>query len=516
MMIGHVAMSLIPIVLLLAPYLIICWIIHRSITALAFCSSSAAAGSTTTTKSETTNTTHTMPKLHVLFSTPTTTGLLLAVCLFHLSTEHNNNNNNNNSTTTASGLHDLIKGTDPLLNEILRLVPSIQKGPTPPLFFRNRHLQFIPWLIQNELHRLEGIPFQRIDIEVMACADKSEGPDCIPSLHLNDTVTLDIFPPFDNDDNDNDHHPNFNRSSPIILFAPGLRCYSQDLPGQMIMRRAYAEGFRSVVINRRGHTPGMPLKSPRWNLFGDIDDMEQVYWHLKENLVDQYTPMFLHGISSGTAVTVTALSAWDKRRTAGGKAPSFVASIAVTPGYDISKVMTPERFLFPYNDILTPLVKSHFVLQNEDLLRAYNSEAVDATLAATSLQEFVDAAAPFAGYPNATAYYRGENPINELRVITTPKFVLNAIDDPCCHINNLYEASPYVHHDGFTFAEMVSQTDRALLAVTKTGSHCPFLDGFFLPITKDPLYGGWMLASWADQVSIEYYRAALEVYGDRR
>jgi predicted alpha/beta-fold hydrolase len=167
---------------------------------------------------------------------------------------------------------------------------------------------------------------------------------------------------------------------------------------------------------------------------------------------------------------------------------------------------------------LTSLVKQHFVLQNEELLRQFNSNAVDAALAATSLQEFVDATAPFAGYPNASAYYHVENPINEVRHISTPKLVLNSIDDPCCHIDNLYEASPYPQHDGYTYAEMVSQTERGMVAVTKTGSHCPFLDcnNWFLPVTRDPLYGGWMLSSWADQVAIEYYKAALAVYGDRR
>jgi predicted alpha/beta-fold hydrolase len=262
----------------------------------------------------------------------------------------------------------------------------------------------------------------------------------------------------------------------------------------------------------------MPLKAPRWNLFGDVDDMEQIYWYIKNDLADPDTAMFLHGISSGTALTVTALRKWDKRRKDSPHlaSPSFVASMAITPGYDISRVLQPDRFKFPYNDILTLQVKQHFVLQNEKVLRHFDSKAVDATLRANSLQEFVDAAAPFAGYSNATEYYRDGNPINEIRDISTPKFVLNAVDDPCCMIDNLYEQSPYVHHAGKTYAEMIMETSNALVAVTKTGSHCPFLDGFLFPFVRDPLYGGWMLNSWADQVSIEFYRASLEVYGDRR
>jgi hypothetical protein len=82
----------------------------------------------------------------------------------------------------------------------------------------------------------------------------------------------------------------------------------------------YAMGIRSIVVNRRGrniiYPQPKPLKSPRWNLFGDVDDMEQAYWYIKEHLsVTHDTALFLlYGVSSGTAVTVTSLSKWDKRR----------------------------------------------------------------------------------------------------------------------------------------------------------------------------------------------------------
>jgi len=83
------------------------------------------------------------------------------------------------------------------------------------------------------------------------------------------------------------------------------------------------------------------------------------------NFVDPNTPLFLHGISSGTAAVVSALSEWDSRRVEQPSlvSPSFVASISVTPGYDTSKVLKPERFKFQYNDLLTPMVKEHFVLK---------------------------------------------------------------------------------------------------------------------------------------------------------
>ena len=57
---------------------------------------------------------------------------------------------------------------------------------------------------------------------------------------------------------------------------------------------------------------------------------------------------------------------------------------------------------------MTLMVKNHFVLQHEELLRSMDSKAVDDSLKAATLQDFLDAAAPFAGYKNATASMRAK------------------------------------------------------------------------------------------------------------
>jgi len=406
----------------------------------------------------------------------------------------------------------LITGKDPRLQELLDECPLMKRGPQPPFWFRNRHVQLVPWMFQNFLHSWHGIPFQRFNFTVTDCIDKST-PNCIPDDSMNDTITLDVFPPFSSDNDDT----RFPRSAPVILFIPGLRCHSQDLPSNSILRAVYGKGFRSIVVNRRMHTPGTVLKAPRWNLFGDVDDLEQVYWHVKRHLIDDNTPMFLHGISSGTATVVSALSAWDKRALLQPDlpAPTFVGAVSLSPGYDISKVLRPERFKWPYNPLLTQLVKDHFLGQNERILRAFNSTAFDQAMSASSLQGVVDASAPFAGYPDAKSYYDHVNPVNEMQYISTPSFVLNAIDDPCCNIENLYESS--VRHNGTSYADIVGNSERGIIVVTKTGSHCPFLDGeSWWPFVHDPYSGGIMLNSWADQSIAEFYVAALKVYNDRR
>ena len=73
-----------------------------------------------------------------------------------------------------NGLAELIRGSDPKLEQILKLVPAISRGPEPPLLLHNRHLQFAPWMIQNEFHN-GNIPFEEIYFNVTGCLDKSIG-----------------------------------------------------------------------------------------------------------------------------------------------------------------------------------------------------------------------------------------------------------------------------------------------------------------------------------------------------
>ena len=234
------------------------------------------------------------------------------------------------------GLNDLIVGTDSRVQQVLAMCPEIRTGPAPPIWFSSRHIQFIPWMVQNEIHKLwGGIPFERHNLEVTDRLDKAD-PAGEQSPAMKDLITIDVFPPFDDPENLYGFPPD----APVILFAPGLRCHSQDIPGNSIVRVAYSKGFRSVAVNRRGHTPGEYLKAPRFNLFGDVDDLEQVYWHVKDNLIPAGTSIHLEGVSSGCAVVVSALGEWDKRRKEHPKirTPTFTSAVVVTPGYDTSKV----------------------------------------------------------------------------------------------------------------------------------------------------------------------------------
>ena len=65
-------------------------------------------------------------------------------------------------STPSEGLADLVKGTDPLLDEILARVPAIKRG---------RVRRCSRSCSQNLLHQLDGIPYQRVEVDVTDCAD---------------------------------------------------------------------------------------------------------------------------------------------------------------------------------------------------------------------------------------------------------------------------------------------------------------------------------------------------------
>ena len=63
----------------------------------------------------------------------------------------------------------------------------------------------------------------------------------------------------------------------------GLLVNDASLQAIMTKAKQYGSGFRSIIIQKG---------SPRWNLFGDVDDMEQICWYVKNNFVASDTPFF--------------------------------------------------------------------------------------------------------------------------------------------------------------------------------------------------------------------------------
>jgi len=391
------------------------------------------------------------------------------------------------------------------LKRVYDRMPSARIAPEPPVWCSGPYMQFLPWVLYNLLiATLAPLPFEVEEVEVCGLVDKSKPESESNPRNVRDTVTVNYFPPVSN----GAAQANLPLDAPAIFVDPGLTCTAQDVPGSSLMRRACLAGFRVVVLERRGHHA--PLRSPRFNLFGDIDDFEQVYHTVAKRLTG--APLFWVGLSSGSKLVVEGLGKFDRRRAEGDNtAPSFVAACCLCPGYNLETCF--DRFAFPFAQMCLANAKSMFVGQNEKVLRAYDEATYEKVMGSTSLSSMLFAAAPFAGYPSSTEYFAAENPVLFTSHVRTPTLLVNAEDDPMTVVANAFEKSPF-QEDGATFVEQLERSPCGMLLISSTGSHCPFLDGRLWPFERVPMWlGGFILNSWCERCTLEFFAGYLEETG---
>ena len=83
-----------------------------------------------------------------------------------------------------------------------------------------------------------------------------------------------------------------------------------------------------------------------------------------------------------------------------------------------------------------------------------------------TLAEFESSYYEMAGYVDYDSYNQATNPIYVFENVTIPLLILNAKDDPVCHIKNF---EPY--------KDMIRQMPNIAVVTTKKGSHCGFYEG---------------------------------------
>ena len=115
-------------------------------------------------------------------------------------------------------------------------------------------------------------------------------------------------------------------SAPVVLILPGL-CGSIEGTGHTIHAMLEA-GLRPACLHARGC--GVPLTSPRFNMFGDTADLCDALERIAQRRPE--APVCLHSISAGTALMVRYLGEQ------GASAP-IAAAVANCPGYDIVLVV---------------------------------------------------------------------------------------------------------------------------------------------------------------------------------
>lgn len=211
-------------------------------------------------------------------------------------------------------------------------------------------------------------------------------------------------------------------------------------------------GWRVALCLRRGHA-NLPMPIPKISIFGSTDDLREQIQHIQAKFPD--SPLYAVGSSAGTGLLVRYLGEE-------GEQTPFKAAFALCPGYDTehgfknvhpfySKVMTRKlfkSFIYPYT---TTWEKTASLAQ---------------VLASTSLLEFQYQCFELAGYSSFEDYNQATNPILVFENVKIPLMILNAEDDPVCHIQNF---APY--------KEAIQQMSNIMVVTTKKGSHCGFYEG---------------------------------------
>lgn len=226
-------------------------------------------------------------------------------------------------------------------------------------------------------------------------------------------------------------------------------------------------GWRVVVCSRRGHG-GLPLTVPRLNTLGDCDDLREQIAHIQRRFPD--SPLYAAGVSAGSGLLVRYLGE------EGDNSP-IRAGLAYCPGYDIDTAFARTQPF--YSRMMARKLVRTFVTANQEVfgqLATYPD-----CLQAGDLHSLHQRLYEIAGFDSYASYSAASNPMVVIDRITVPLLVLNAADDPVCVIDNVHE-----HRHQF---EALS---KALLVITRRGSHCAYFEG-------------WRADSWANRLAAEYF-----------
>ncbi|MDN5512869.1 YheT family hydrolase [Acinetobacter sp.] len=226
-------------------------------------------------------------------------------------------------------------------------------------------------------------------------------------------------------------------------------------------------GWRIALCLRRGHA-NLPMPVPKISMFGSTDDLREQIQYIQTRFPQ--SALYAVGSSAGTGLLVRYLGEE-------GENTPFKAAFALCPGYDTelgfknvhpfySRLMTKklfDAFIHPYSEAWQQIPSLPKVLAAKDLL------------------EFQYHYFELAGYSSFEDYNQATNPIHVFENVKIPLMILNAEDDPVCHIRNL---EPY--------KEAIQKMPNIVVVTTKKGSHCIFYEG-----VKQP-------ESWATRLIADY------------
>lgn len=211
-------------------------------------------------------------------------------------------------------------------------------------------------------------------------------------------------------------------------------------------------GWRIALCLRRGHA-ALPLPVAQMNLFGSTSDLKEQISYIQKKFPQ--SNLYGVGSSAGTGLLVRYLGE------VGDQTP-FRATFALCPGYNTELGFANVHPV--YSKVMTKKLFKKFILPYRKTWEKTSS--VVNVLKTKNLAEFESAYFELAGYESYESYSLATNPIYVFENIRVPLLILNAEDDPVCHIKNFY---PY--------EKTIKSMDYVAVVTTKKGSHCGFYEG---------------------------------------
>jgi predicted alpha/beta-fold hydrolase len=225
--------------------------------------------------------------------------------------------------------------------------------------------------------------------------------------------------------------------------------------------------WRVALCVRRGHGD-LTLQTPSFNTMGNTDDFAEQIRHIQTTVPN--SDLYATGISAGSGVLAHYLGK------VGNDTP-IKAAVAYCPAYDMRNAFS--RAVPFYSKMMAKKLHKLFIDPNESTLKHLPS--YQSLRATEDLHEFHQHLYEVAGNHSTEDYMLNSNPSEVFDDIKIPMLILNAKDDPVCHIDNVYE---HQHR--------IEAMNNVILVLTDRGSHCAYLEG----ITAK---------SWANRMITEYF-----------
>ncbi len=256
--------------------------------------------------------------------------------------------------------------------------------------------------------------------------------------------------------------------TPTMLVLHTISGNPQSMRGFVRYVREHL-GWRVALCVRRGHGD-MSLNTANFNTMGNTEDFAAQIQHIQSCF--PISDLYATGISAGSGVLAHYLGKQ-------GYDTPIKAAVAYCPAYDMRNAFT--RAVPFYSKMMTKKLHKLFITPNHEKFQ--NFESLGELQAAENLHEFHQHLYEIAGNDSCEDYMLNSNPSEVFDDIKIPILILNAKDDPVCHIENVYQHLP-----------RIEAMENVILVLTERGSHCAYFEG----LTAKP---------WANRLISEYFSA---------